>query len=81
MNEGLGPYFLAQVFYHSAATILSSKFDSLHRELHDCVDNVVGVVLQGFHSLSSGDICLSAGKMLTIFYILTLEPILLMRVT
>ena len=67
--------------YHSATTILLSKFDSLHRELHDRVDNVVGVVLQGFHSLSSGDVCLSAGKKLTIFNILTLEPILLMRAT
>ena len=57
--------------YHSATTILLSKFDSLHRELHDRVDNVVGVVLQGFHSLSSGDVCLSAGKKLTIFNILT----------
>ena len=73
--------FLAQVLYHTAATILPSKFDSLHRELHDRVDNVVGIVLQGFHSLSSGDVCLSAGKKLTIFNILTLEPILLMRVT
>ena len=68
--------------HHSATTILLSKFDSLHRELHDRVDNVVGVVLQGFHSLSSGDVCLNAGKKLTIFNILNLyEPILLMRVT
>ena len=64
--------------YHSATTILLSKFDSLHRELHDRVDNVVGVVLQGFHSLSSGDVCLSAGKFFN-HLILTLEP--RMRVT
>ena len=59
--------------HHSATTILLSKFDSLHRELHDRVDNVVGVVLQGFHSLSSRDVCLSAGKKFN-HLILTLKP-------
>ena len=66
-----------ELIWHISCT----NVDSLHGELHDGVDDVVGIVLQGFHSLSSGDVCLSAGKKLTIFNILTLEPILLMRVT
>ena len=53
-SSGCSTHGTWNLFWHKFLYI--NDTDNLHGELHDGVDNVIGIVLQGLHRLPSRDI-------------------------